>query len=332
MNRRAVIAMLGGAASGVSWPIAARAQQPAKETTMPVIGYLHAGSAAVIPHLVAAFRKGLSDTGYIEGSNVAIEYRWADNHVDRLPELAADLVRRRVAVIAAPGGPAAALAAKVAASATPIVFAFGGDPVQLGLVASLNRPGGNVTGFTGMSSELAGKQLGLLHEMVPGATRFAALVNPSNPNTQSIVADLKEAAAAIGALQVLAATTHREIDAAFATLVQNHVEGLLVGTDALFIGRRVQLAMLAVKYAMPTIFPFREDAEAGGLLSYGSSITDADRQAGIYTGRILKGERPADMPVMRATKFELVVNLQSARTLGIEVPATLLAQADEVIE
>jgi putative ABC transport system substrate-binding protein len=330
MNRRTVISMLGGAAA--SSPFAARAQQPAKETAMPVIGYLHAGSAAVIPHLVAAFRKGLSDTGYIEGSNVAIEYRWADNQVDRLPELAADLVRRRVAAIAAPGGPAAALAAKAAASATPIVFAIGGDPVQLGLVASLNRPGGNVTGFTGMSSEIAGKQLGLLREMVPGATRFAALVNPSNPNTRSIVADLKEAAAAIGPLQVLAATTHREIDAAFATLVQNRVEALLVGSDALFIGRRVQLAMLAVKHAMPTIFPFREDAEAGGLLSYGSSITDADRQAGIYTGRILKGERPADMPVMRATKFELVINLQSARTLGIEVPATLLAQADEVIE
>jgi putative tryptophan/tyrosine transport system substrate-binding protein len=324
MKRREFIAGLAGAAA---WPVVARAQQ----REMQVIGYLHPGAPEAFPHFVTAFRNGLSETGYIEGRNVAIEFRWAHNQFDRLPEFAADLVRSRVAVIFA-NGPAV-VAAKAATSTIPIVFIWGNDPVQLGLVASLNRPGGNVTGFTGMSLELIGKQVGLLHEMVPGAMRFAVLVNPTSPTAAATVTDMKAAALAIGReIEVLTAATNREIDAAFATFVQKRAAALLVGSDSLFIGRRVQLAMLAVKHNVPAIFPFREDAEAGGLMSYGSSPSDSNRQAGIYTGRILKGEKPADLPVVRASKFELVINAQAAKIIGLTVPPSLLAIADEVIE
>jgi putative ABC transport system substrate-binding protein len=262
---------------------------------------------------------------------VAIEFRRAYNQNDRLPELAADLVRRRVAVIAAFGG--ATLTAKAATSSIPIVFAGGMDPVQSGLVASLDRPGGNITGYTGISQALVGKQLGLLHQLLPRAVRFAALVNPADPTAESTITDLKTAALAIGAqLEVLTATTNRGIDAAFATLAQKRAEGLAVGSDPLFITRRVQLATLAVKHTVPAISSFREDVEAGLLMSYGASIMDSYHQAGVYVGRILKGEKPAEMPVVQAVKYEFVINLQTARTLGVEVPPALQAIADEVIE
>ncbi len=283
---------------------------------------------------MAAFREGLSETGFVEGRNVAIDFRWAHNDNDRLPGLAADLVSRRVAVIVTPNSAPSSLAAKAATTTIPIIFSIGGDPVQFGLVASLNRPGGNVTGVTGMSVDLAAKQLGLLHELLPGATRFAVLVNPKNtPNADAVTRDAQAAAAAIGRqIEVVAATTNSGIDAAFATLVQERADALLVSPDALFNARRVQLITLAVRHAVPAIYPFREDAAAGGLMSYGPSITDANRQAGIYTGRILKGEKPADLPVLRASKFELVINIQTAKTLGIDIPPMLLARADEVIE
>jgi putative ABC transport system substrate-binding protein len=327
MQRREFIALLGGAAAG--WPITARAQQAG----LPVIGYLNPGTPEAFAHFVTAFRKGLSETGYVEGRNVAIEFRWGNNQFEQLPEMAADLVRRRVTVIVATAGIAAAVAAKAATTTIPIVFTTGVDPVQLGLVSSLARPGGNATGISGMSLELSGKQLGLLHELAPKATRFAALINPASSSRDRALADLKAAAASIAVeIEVLPAATSREIDAAFATLAKNPAAALLVVSDPLFVGRRVQLATLAVKYNVPAIFAFREDAEAGGLMSYGPSIPDVSRQAGIYAGRILKGEKPADLPVMQPTKFELAINLQTARTLGIEVPPTLLALADEVIE
>ena len=326
MKRREFIALIGGAAA---WPLAARGQ-PA----MPVIGYLHPASPEAAAYLVAAFREGLSETGFVEGRNVAIDFRWAHNDNDRLPGLAADLVSRRVAVIVTPNSAPSSLAAKAATTTIPIIFSIGGDPVQFGLVASLNRPGGNVTGVTGMSVDLAAKQLGLLHELLPGATRFAVLVNPKNtPNADAVTRDAQAAAAGIGRqIEVVAATTNSGIDAAFATLVQERADALLVSPDALFNARRVQLITLAVRHAVPAIYPFREDAAAGGLMSYGPSITDANRQAGIYTGRILKGEKPADLPVLRASKFEFVINLQTAKTLALEIPPTLLARADEVIE
>jgi putative tryptophan/tyrosine transport system substrate-binding protein len=282
---------------------------------------------------VAAFRKGLSEAGYVEGRNVAVEYRWARDHDDRLPELAADLVRLRVAVIATPGSTTAAAAAKSATTTIPIVFSAGGDPVQMGLVASLNRPGGNVTGVSSMAGDLGAKRLGLLQELVPRAVRFAVLVNPNNPLAEAFVTDVRAAAPVIGRqIEVFTAGTSRDIDAAFAMLLEKRADALLVGPDALFVSRRVQLATLTARHALPTIYPFREDVEAGGLMSYGPSNTDLVRQAGIYTGRILKGEKPAELPVVRATKFELVINLQTARTLGFTVPPSLLARADEVIE
>jgi putative ABC transport system substrate-binding protein len=263
----------------------------------------------------------------------AIEYRWAHDHNDRLPELAADLVRMRVAVIATPGSTAAAAAAKSATDTIPIVFSGGEDPVETGLVASLNRPGGNVTGVSSMSGELGPKRLGLIQELVPSAARFAVLVNPDNPFTGAYVADLRAAAAAIGRqIEVLTATTSRDIDTAFRMLMEKRADALLVGPDPLFVSRRVQLATLAARHVMPTVYPFRDDAEAGGLMSYGPNLTDLFRLAGTYTGRVLKGEKPADLPILQATRFEFVINLQTADALGLEIPPTLLAVADEVIE
>ncbi len=328
MRRREFITGLVGAAS--AWPLAARAQQP----TMPVIGYLSAGSPEPSANLVEAFRKGLSETGYLEGQNVAIEYRWAHNVFDRLAELASDLVRRRVAVIATPGSAAAALAAKGATTTIPIVFGTGIDPVQAGLLPSLNRPGGNITGINYMQAELAAKQVGLVHELLPEATRFAALVDPNNPLvTQPIITDLEMATSVIGGhIEVLPASTNRDIDTAFANLVQKRADALLVSPGPLFGNRRVQLATLAARHVLPTMYYDRQFAEVGGLMSYGTSLADQYRQTGIYTGRALKGESPADLPVLRATNFEFVINLQTAKTLGLEVPPTLLARADEVIE
>jgi len=327
MRRREFITLVGGAAA--VWPLAARAQQPA----MPIIGYLYAGSEAT-PSLLAAFRKGLGETGHLEGHNVAVEYRWANNSLDRLSELAADLVLRRVAVIATPGSYQAALAAKAASTTIPIVFSTGVDPVQAGLVGSLNRPGGNVTGVNYLQAELAAKQLGLLHELLPRATRFAVLVNPNNPVvTTSAIAELQAAASSIGArIEVLRAESNGEIDAAFVNVSQERIEALLVSPGPLFGNRRVQLATLAARHAVPTMYYDRVFAEVGGLISYGTSLTDQYRQTGIYTGRVLNGERPVDMPVMQATKFELVINLATAKALSLDVPAMLLARADDVVE
>jgi putative ABC transport system substrate-binding protein len=318
--------LIGGA---VAWPLAAHAKQP----TIPIVGYVHSDSPQTVAGLLAAFREGLRETGYVEGQNVAIEYRWAQNDSSRIPELVADLVRRRVAVIAAPGSSAVALAAKAATTTIPIVFSLGLDPVQLGLVASLSRPGGNITGVNSMSNELVAKRLGLLHELLPTATRFAVLVNPKNPTTESLKKDVEAAAAAIGPqIEFFTASTGVDIDAAFVSLVQKRVDALVVHPDNLFINRRVQLTTLAARHAVPAIYPLRPDAEAGGLMSYGTKPAEAHRQAGVYTGRILKGAKPAELPVVQPTKFEFVINLQTAKTIGLTVPATLLARADEVIE
>jgi putative ABC transport system substrate-binding protein len=327
MKRREFITLLGGAAA--AWPLAARAQQP----TMPVIGFLHASSPEASPNLVAAFRKGMSESGYVEGANVTIEYRWAQNDNARLPELAADLVRRRVAVIATPGSGAAALAAKAATATIPIIFGMGLDPVQSGLVTSFNRPGGNVTGISYMQAELGAKQLGLLHEIAPGAARFAALVNPNDPTAESVIRNVQAGASAIGRhVEVFTASSNRDISRAFASIVQKRIDALVVSPDPLFGSHRVQLAVLAARHAIPAIYSDRQYAAAGGLMSYGTSLAEQYRQVGIYAGRALKGDRPADLPVMRATKFELIINLQTAEALGIQVPAVLLVRADEVIE
>jgi ABC-type uncharacterized transport system substrate-binding protein len=326
IGRREFIALLGSGVTG--WPIAARAQQAA----MPVIGYLDGGSPETSAHIVAAFRKGLSESGYVEGRDVVIEYRWAEANYDRMPALAADLARRQVAVIVAMGTPSA-FAAKAATTAIPIVFGGGVDPVQAGLVSSLSQPGGNVTGVTSMNAEIEAKRLGLLYELLPRATRFAVLVNPNNPLAESDIKGAQASAVAIGRqIEILTATTNREIDAAFASLVQKRADALLIGPDVFFTNRRVQLATLAVRHAVPAIYAFREFAEAGGLMSYGTSGTDRDSQVGVYTGRILKGEKPENLPILRPTKFEFVINLQTARMLGLDVPPTLLARADEVIE
>jgi putative ABC transport system substrate-binding protein len=326
VNRRQVITLVGGAVA--AWPLAARAQQAA----MPVIGFLYSGSPEPSAHLVAAFSKGLTETGYVEGQNVAIEFRWARNEIDRLPELAADLVQRRVVVIVAPGSTPASLAAKAATTTIPIVFSMGGDPVEAGLVMSFNQPGGNVTGISSMNTELGSKRLGLLHELAPNAQRFAALLIDS-PAFHPLMRDVQAGAASIGRpIEIFLASTSREIDAAFAGMVRQRIEALLLTPGALFNNNRVQLATLTARHALPTIFSSREFAEAGGLMSYGPSITEEFRQTGIYCGRVLKGEKPADLPIMRATKFEFIINLQTARALGLDVPPTLLARADEVIE
>jgi putative tryptophan/tyrosine transport system substrate-binding protein len=322
MRRREFIAGLGSAAA---WPLAARAQQ----ATLPVIGYLNAGAAQ--PDELSAFHKGLGEVGYIEGRNVAVEYRWADNEWGRLPELATDLVRRRVAVIAAMGV-VSARAAKAATTRIPIVFLAGGDAIEAGLVAGLNRPGGNVTGINSMNSGLGlgGKRLGFLHELLPQATRFGLLAENS---AQSIIEETRTTAAAIGKpLEVFSAGTNREIEAAFAALVQKRIEGLMVSPSYLFNNRRGQVAMLAGRYTIPTIFPERRDAEIGGLMSYGPDWTDLNRKVGVYTANILKGAKPADLPVLQPTKFELVINLKTAKALGLTIPETLLATADEVIQ
>jgi ABC-type uncharacterized transport system substrate-binding protein len=326
MKRREFITLLGGAA--VVWPLAADAQQPA----MPVIGFLHSSSPE--PYRLRAFRQGLKDAGFIEGENAAIEYRWADSQIDRLPALAAELVQRRVAVIAASGGMPSILAAKAATTTIPIVFAIAEDPVKLGLVASLARPSGNLTGINFFGTELAAKRLELLRELVPGAIRIAVLVDPTNAtNTETTVGGVEAAARAKGLqIQVLNASNSREVDAAFATLASERPDALLVGSTAFLADRRVQLAQLAARHAVPAIYADRQFAEVGGLMSYGASLGDAFRQVGVYAGRILKGAKPADLPVVQSTKFELVINAPTARMLGLTVPPTLLATADEVIE
>jgi putative ABC transport system substrate-binding protein len=326
MKRREFITLLGGAAV---YPVAAGAQQ-----SLPVIGFLYPTSFDAETDRLRAFRQGLSETGYVEGENVAIEYRFAHNQLERLPALAADIVRQRVAVIVVSGGLSVVLAAKAATTIIPIVFLIGDDPVKLGLVTSLARPGGNLTGINFFAAELAAKRLELLRELVPSATRVAVLVNPANAaNTEATLRDVETAARTMGLhIRVINASTSREIDAAFASFVHERPDALFVGSGPLFTSRRTQLAVLAGRYGVPAIYAGRQITEAGGLMSYGASQTDAIRRVGVYVGRVLKGTKPAEMPVEQSTKFELVINAQTARILGLEMPPTLLARADEVIE
>jgi len=329
MRRREIIALLGGAVAA-TWPLSARGQQLA----MPVIGFLDPRSPEGVTERLRGLRQGLKETGHVEGENLTIEYRWAENQMDRLPELAADLVRRQPAVIIASGGRDATLAAKAATTTIPILFLTGEDPVRLGLVASLARPGGNLTGINFFNTELVTKRLELLRELVPGAKRVAVLVNPvDTANTDSTLRAIEPAARAIGLkIQILTASTSREIDAAFATIGRDRPDAVFVIQTAFLNSRRVQLVQLAARYMVPASYSGREFTEVGGLMSYASDIADAYRQVGIYTGRILKGVKPADLPVVQATKFELVINAQTARMLGLELPAQLLARTDEVIE
>jgi putative ABC transport system substrate-binding protein len=325
LKLREFIALFGGAAV---WPLSTHAQQPAT----PVVGFLNIRMPGADPHLLAAFRRGLQESGYVEGQNVAIEYRWANNQYDRLPELAADLVRRQVTVIAAIGSPSAP-AAKVMTTTIPIVFLTGSDPVEVGIVTSLARPGGNLTGVTVLGVELGAKRLELLHELVPTANIVAALVNPNTPAAEIQSTELQTAARTLGLkLHVLHASSERDFDAVFANLAQQRSGGLVIAGDALFTSLSEQLAALALRQAVPTIYQFREFVAAGGLMSYGDNLADSYRLTGVYTGRILKGEKPADLPVMQSTKVELVINLKTARALGLSVPLSLLGRADEVIE
>ena len=326
MKRREFVTLLGGAAA---WPVAARAQQPA----MPVVGYLGTGSPAAETPFVAGFVQGLKESGYVDGQNAAIEYRWAEGQYDRLPALAADLVRRQVTVIAAPGSVPSALAAKAATSTIPIIFSGAVDPVTAGLVASLNRPGGNVTGVTSLNVEVGPKRLELMHELAPTATIIALLVNPTNPNVETLSRDAQAAAHTLGLhLHVLHASTERDIDRDFAMIAQLRAGALVTGPDPFLLSRKEQLAALALSRAVPSISPFREFVAAGGLMSYGGSLTEMYHLAGVYAGRILRGEKPADLPVQQPTKFELVINLKTAKALDIEVPISMQLLADEVIE
>jgi putative ABC transport system substrate-binding protein len=328
MRRREFITLLGGAA--VAWPCAARAQQPA----MPIVGLVGPRSPGESTRLGAAFRKALNETGYIEAQNVMVEYHWLEGKYDRLPALMADLVRRRVAVIATPAFTAAAPVAKAATTTIPIVFGVAEDPVKLGLVASFARPGGNATGINFLASEVAAKRLGLLHDLVPKAVRIAVLINPANaPTAETTLRETSEAAHGLGLqIQILNASTSREIEAAFATLVRERPDALFIAPDGFFTSRRVQFATLAAHHRVPAAYFSREFVEVGGLMSYGSDISDVYRQVGVYTGQILKGAKPADLPVVQSTKFEFVINMQTAKALSLEVPPQLLASADEVIE
>ena len=326
MRRREFITLIGGttARPPVAW---------AQQAGMPVVGILEAGNIGANPSVIPAFRKGLSEVGYIDGQTVAIEYHAAEGYYDRLPELAADLLRRRAAVIVTPLSVAATLAAKAATTTVPIVFSTGADPVTAGLVASLNRPGGNITGVASMNTELNAKRLGLLQELLPAATRLAVLVNPAGRLAEGIVADVQAAASAMGRqVEVLTASSGRDIDMAFATMLQTRIEAVLVSPDVFLASRRAQIVVFAARHALPVIYANRDDAAAGGLMSYGSDVAEISRQLGIYTGRILKGVRPTDLPVLRAAKFELVINLNTAKALGLTVPPSILARADEVIE
>jgi putative ABC transport system substrate-binding protein len=329
MKRRQFITLLGGAAT---WPLSARAQQAA----LPVVGFVNGGSAAEAAEAnrLRGFRQGLGITGYVEGQNVAVEYHWLEGQYDRLPALMADLVRRRVAVIATPGNTLVSISAKAATAMTPIVFGVAEDPVRLGLVATLARPGGNATGINFFAQEVNAKRLGLLHELLPKAARIAVLVNPASAtNAETTSRDVQEVARTIGLqIQILNASTSGEIDAAFATLARERPDALFVGGDAFFVSRRVQFATLATRDRIPASYTNREHVAVGGLMSYGTNSADSYRQVGVYTGSILKGAKPANLPVVQSTKFELVINLQTARALGIEVPPALLATADEVIE
>ena len=327
MRRREFITLVGGAAA--TWPLAARAQQP----TMPVIGFVNAASSKGYERSLSAFLEGLSEAGYVDGHNVVIEYRWAEGRSDRIPAMVADLVHRQVAVIAATSTPAA-LAAKAATTTIPIVFEMGGDPIQLGLVPSLNRPGGNVTGVTQLNVEVAPKRLQLLHEMIPTASVVALLINPGNPSVaEPQLSQMLSAARTLGLeLHVLNASTEHDFDEVFAKLSQLRAGGLVIEADPFFISRNDQLAALTVRHAVPAIFQFRAFAAAGGLMSYGGSLTDSYRLAGVYTGRILKGEKPADLPVQQVAKVDLVINMKTAKALGLTVPLPLLGRADEVIE
>jgi ABC-type uncharacterized transport system substrate-binding protein len=324
--RRKFLATLGGAAG---WPLAARAQQPA----MPMVGFLHAGSPTPMAPYLAAFLRALAEVGYVENKNVAIEYRYAEGRYDRLPQLAADLVRRRAAVIVAGPNENAARAAIAASNGTPIVFNVTDDPVKLGLVASLSRPGGNATGVNSFMSELVAKRLGLLREFLPAAARFGALVNPNAATTEDFIKDFTAAAAALNVqFEIVHARDSREIEVAFTTLARNKAEALMVAPDTFFASRNVQIVTLATRHAIPAVYTVRAYVEHGGLMSYGPSVPDSYRQLAVYVGRILKGEKPADLPVMQSTKLDFVINLPTARALGLEVPPTLLARADEVIE
>jgi putative tryptophan/tyrosine transport system substrate-binding protein len=327
MKRREFITLLGGAAA--AWPLAARAQQP----SLPVIGVINAGSPDAQSDRMRAFRQGLKDTGHVDGENVTIEYRWGENQIDRLPTLVTELIRRQVAVIVATGGSAPAMAAKAGTTTIPIVFTVPEDPVRLGLVATLGRPGGNATGINFFSNELIAKRLELLRELVPAARHVAVLVDPTDATAETVLRDVETATRGMGLqIQILNVSTSRDIDATFATFALERPDAVFVSGGPLFVSRRVQLVLLAARHAVPASYGSREYAEIGGLMSYGTSLMDAYRQVGIYAGRILKGTKPADLPVMQATKFEFVINHAAARVLGLTVPPTLLSTADEVIE